>query len=112
MQKANLTLHRFKAKNSYTVANVKEKIFPTLDLSTQKISIASLLVEEVNKISLSAHEVCVSTQIIDEPEAKETNQACPKCSSKLVIRTVKKGDKKGNTFLACSAFPKCRHIVS
>lgn len=35
---------------------------------------------------------------------------CPKCGSKLVLRTAKKGDNAGNQFYGCSAFPKCRYI--
>ena len=110
-KEANLPLHRFKAKSSYKVAEVRDIIFSTLDLTTET-SIISLSVEEVNKISLSTHEVSESSQIIDEAKTEEENQLCPKCSSELVLRTVKKGENKGNTFLACSAFPKCRHIAS
>ena len=35
---------------------------------------------------------------------------CPKCSSKLVKRVAKKGKNVGQEFLACSSYPKCRHI--
>lgn len=35
---------------------------------------------------------------------------CPKCGSKLVLRTAKKGENAGNQFYGCSAFPKCRYI--
>jgi len=35
---------------------------------------------------------------------------CPKCSSKLVRRVAKKGKNIGQEFLACSSYPKCRHI--
>lgn len=86
-KEANLPLHRFRARSSYKVAEVKEKIFPTLDLSSHNTSIAS-------------------------PSIEEKNQLCPKCSSELVLRIIKKGENKGNTFLACSAFPKCKHIAA
>ena len=33
---------------------------------------------------------------------------CPKCGSNLVIRTVKSGERAGQKFWGCSAFPKCR----
>ncbi|MCW9705800.1 topoisomerase DNA-binding C4 zinc finger domain-containing protein [Aliifodinibius sp. 1BSP15-2V2] len=33
---------------------------------------------------------------------------CPKCSSKLVERIVKKGPNAGTKFLGCKNFPKCR----
>lgn len=33
---------------------------------------------------------------------------CPKCGSDLVERAVKSGERAGQRFLACKAFPKCR----
>jgi hypothetical protein len=33
---------------------------------------------------------------------------CPKCGSDLIERMVKSGDRAGQRFLACTAFPKCR----
>lgn len=33
---------------------------------------------------------------------------CPKCGSDLVERTAKSGQRAGQPFLACTAFPKCR----
>jgi hypothetical protein len=33
---------------------------------------------------------------------------CPKCGSDLVERVVKTGERAGQRFLACTAFPKCR----
>lgn len=41
----------------------------------------------------------------DNPDAE---RLCPKCGSKLVIRTVKNGEQAGQKFWGCSAFPKCR----
>lgn len=35
---------------------------------------------------------------------------CPKCSSPLVLRTVKSGERAGQQFHGCSNFPKCRYI--
>ncbi len=35
---------------------------------------------------------------------------CPRCGSKLVLRTAQKGDNAGNQFYGCSAFPKCRYV--
>ena len=35
---------------------------------------------------------------------------CPKCGSKLILRTAKKGNNAGNKFYGCSSFPKCRYI--
>jgi len=35
---------------------------------------------------------------------------CPKCGSILVLRTVKSGERAGQKFWGCSAYPKCRVI--
>ncbi len=45
------------------------------------------------------------------PDNQTATNSCPRCSSNLVTRTVKKGDNKGNQFLACSTFPKCRYTL-
>lgn len=37
---------------------------------------------------------------------------CPKCGSKLVVRTVKRGPQVGTSFLGCQAYPKCRFTRS
>ncbi|WP_264876287.1 nuclease-related domain-containing protein [Vibrio agarivorans] len=34
---------------------------------------------------------------------------CPRCSSPLVKRTAKSGSYKGNVFLGCTNYPKCRY---
>jgi len=44
--------------------------------------------------------------------SNEVTHHCPKCSSKLVKRIAKQGAHKGNEFLGCSSFPKCRYIES
>ena len=43
-------------------------------------------------------------------KSESTEKLCPKCGSKLVLRTAKRGDNAGNTFYGCSAFPKCKYI--
>lgn len=35
---------------------------------------------------------------------------CPKCGGDLVLRTARRGEKKGTQFYGCSNFPKCRYI--
>lgn len=46
-----------------------------------------------------------------EKEPREnTEKQCPRCGSKLVLRTAKKGENAGQQFWGCSGFPKCRYI--
>jgi predicted RNA-binding Zn-ribbon protein involved in translation (DUF1610 family) len=42
-------------------------------------------------------------------ERFDSTTICPKCSSELIIRTVKSGEKAGNQFYGCSHYPKCRY---
>ena len=45
-----------------------------------------------------------------EPNMEASKEAsCPRCGSELVERQAKRGAHAGNTFLGCSAFPKCRY---
>ena len=45
------------------------------------------------------------------PKAFDTKVECPECKKgTLVLRTARSGKNKGNQFLGCSRFPKCKHI--
>lgn len=37
---------------------------------------------------------------------------CPKCGSKMVQRTARKGRNAGNTFWGCSRYPQCNQIMN
>ena len=76
---AHLKLHRFKASATYSVEEIKSKIF------------------------------AVAPEVELTPQVKSNTQTCPKCTSELVVKTAQKGKNKGNNFLACSSFPKCRY---
>ncbi|AGS40631.1 MAG: putative RNA-binding Zn-ribbon protein involved in translation (DUF1610 family) [Cycloclasticus pugetii] len=43
---------------------------------------------------------------------KEKAHHCPKCGGDMILREVKKGQKKGNKFWGCSKFPKCRGVIN
>ena len=40
-----------------------------------------------------------------------TEPNCPKCGSKMVLRTARSGNNAGGQFWGCSAFPRCRSIL-
>jgi len=98
---ANLKLIRFKVKNSYNVIDVQKTIFSNLTLNN---TIESNVSEEDNK---------AVTKLSVEEETKKSleTKICPKCLSDLIVRTVKKGEKKGNTFYACSSYPRCKYTI-
>ena len=37
---------------------------------------------------------------------------CPKCDSEMILRTAKRGDRKGRQFYGCSRYPKCREMIN
>lgn len=45
-------------------------------------------------------------------EEKENTVRCPKCQGNMVRRVVKRGENVGKEFWGCSAFPKCRGMLS
>lgn len=45
-------------------------------------------------------------------KVKILDNTCPKCGSSMVRRIAKFGKHKGNEFLGCSQFPKCKGIRS
>lgn len=57
-----------------------------------------------------------STQRINEnanatlADSTESTPSCPACSSRMVLRTAKKGPNPGSTFWGCSRYPNCRGV--
>lgn len=62
-----------------------------------------------NSADVKQKEEALVTNVDDTSESAD-EMICPKCGSKLVLRTAKKGDNAGNQFYGCSNFPKCRYI--
>jgi len=60
--------------------------------------------EEANKSDQFPTETSSPTTV------QEEEKLCPKCGSKLVLRTAKKGNYQGNQFWGCSRYPKCRYM--
>lgn len=87
---SSLKLHRFKASHAYNIHEVRASIFPEPDIDVCHSN--DLTTEKVNSIITS-----------------KASMVCPKCDSELIKKTAQKGKNKGNNFLACSAFPKCRY---
>lgn len=56
-----------------------------------------------------------STDLRYDPEAllilRNQQKYCPKCESKLVLRTATRGPNAGNEFWGCSAYPHCRFTL-
>ncbi|MDD4649010.1 MAG: DUF2726 domain-containing protein [Desulfoplanes sp.] len=72
---------------------------------------ATYSIADVKKSILDA--MGVSTRMDDAKSTPEHQDAprCPKCSSVMVRRIIKKGEKAGEEFWGCSTYPKCRGVV-
>lgn len=81
---AGLPLIRFINKNTYNIAEVKEKLEEAISKSKLK-----------NSNSENSKELTSNVPI------------CPKCLIPMVKRTATKGEHAGEIFYGCSNFPKC-----
>ena len=52
-------------------------------------------------------EVCENNSFT--PQASPDTKICPRCGKQLVIRTTRKGNRRGERFYGCSAYPHCRY---
>ena len=55
-----------------------------------------------------------TTTVIPVPASThgDSNPRCPKCGSKMLLRTAKSGANAGEQFWGCSNFPRCRSVLS
>lgn len=89
---AGLPLLRLPVKQGYTRADVEELVgrhLTTVDAPVQP-----------------PRTEAVMTAITPTEEP-----VCPKCGSKMILRTAKSGANTGGQFWGCSAFPRCRSVL-
>lgn len=82
---ASVPLIQVPAKAGYVINDIKGLLTPYLELNENNVQVGA------------------ATDTAGE-------KPCPRCSSPLVTRTAKKGVNAGKQFLACSAYPKCKHV--
>lgn len=93
---------------------VKEKMYkePLKKTGEKCPQCGNDLVERFGKygkfVACSNYPNCTYIKKEEKEETKEVGRACPECGSALIYRK----NKKGQMFIGCSAFPKCRHIES
>lgn len=52
------------------------------------------------------------TEIPQQKLENKSELICPKCGSKMILRTATKGERTGKQFWGCSTFPKCKCIIN
>jgi hypothetical protein len=89
---ADLPLVRFPVRKSYSVSDLRDRIF--------------------NKGGIPKEGSDMTSESIVHQEESTPAPRCPKCQSDMVIRVAKSGRHKGSHFWGCSNYPKCRGIVT
>lgn len=102
LQAAGLPLVRFKAKRSYTTADIQKTL--GVDQASETVIDTPAEGEE----SLGA-----GFEAISASRAEETPESfCPRCYAPMVKKRVRSGKHSGNEVMACSRYPKCRKLLS
>lgn len=86
--------------------------FTTQVLTTQQVE---RLVEKIEQTKLPATKETTRRHVENLRERTRNvgiGQPCPRCGSRLVLRTSKHGAHSGNQFLGCSGYPKCRYTYT
>jgi hypothetical protein len=91
---ASLPLVRIPVKTGYSTSDVATLIKPYLD-STPAPTL-------------------VPTTASPAPSTMkdDSSPTCPKCGSKMVLRTAKSGANAGGQFWGCANFPRCRSVLA
>ncbi|MBP2621935.1 NERD domain-containing protein [Streptococcus panodentis] len=78
---------------------------------------AKLAAEQIDDLYRMLLPLTKRNQVVKERHIKaiaqnrqkiETENICPRCQSRLVLRTAAKGARAGQQFWGCSSFPRCR----
>ena len=101
--------------NLYEFSQVNNHEMGVLVDRSQSEDLYRKIYDEAMRILRLSDEIRVKVARVPKAPAEvpqpETAPTCPKCNERMVVRTAKKGDNKGETFWGCSTFPKCRVIM-
>ena len=72
-----------------------------------------LNIETVEMLSKKMSDYLLNLEIDEEDHIENIinnrdNPICPKCGSKMILRTAKKGKSAGSQFWGCRNFPSCK----
>ncbi len=94
-----------------TIDKLFEKLYPLTQVEeAKKIE----HIKAVQQASQNAYKnfTSVKTETSSYTASNIEDALCPRCGGKLVVRISAKGEHKGEKFLGCSNYPKCRYIQS
>lgn len=88
-------------KENTTDYLAKYKVIPPIDCVTDQPAIEKAVEPKVEPV-----------QEISEAGTAGYTPLCPKCSTPMVLRTAKKGERAGKQFWGCGKYLKCRSIIN
>jgi Protein of unknown function (DUF2726)/Topoisomerase DNA binding C4 zinc finger len=94
---AGLPMIQIPCRNSYSVSEIQESVLPHISGASPEDA-----GQQAGGISIRPADYV--------EELLPGQRLCPKCHSPLIERTASKGTHAGKKFMACSAYPRCRHI--
>ena len=90
------------------INEIYENLYPNTQVSGE---VKAAHIENIETKYKGARDNLIKMPGIGEKRAAdESDMICPKCGSKLVLRTARKGENAGNQFYGCSSYPKCKYI--
>jgi len=88
-----LPLIRITNKNSYTIAEIKDKL------------------EFLFQVAENTASMDKSKPVGTVDYSKDSAPICPKCGVPMVLRIVKRGENVGENFFGCPNYPRCRETL-
>lgn len=113
------TIH-FSVQKGYKLQEVKAKLAEYLTKVSAPVSLESIqgLTSGEKSESIQMGNVlpemnlAATDSVTPEKSIQAESPICLKCASEMVKRQAQKGPYSGDYFWACSAYPKCRQVIS
>lgn len=110
LEAAGIECFHVPAASGYSVHQLRRMLEPVLvDPAAPIAHTAATISESTPTIAEQTVAVPAAASTTEDSAPEPVRPACPKCGSTLVERKAKRGARKGERFMACSAFPACRY---
>lgn len=103
---AKIGILRIRARRKYNTADLKQKIDLAIESGPGQSEI------KTKASSLPRTNSLKQVPPLAPDLVPESPPVCPKCGETMVLRKAKRGQRAGNSFYGCKAYPKCRAIVN
>lgn len=117
---AELPLVFFTAKRAYSIAEVHEAVRQAIGLTVASAPVVPAPVAEAPAVAAPESPAPAPVEFaanaapsltVSATDNADAAPQCPKCSSPMVKRVGKSGERAGQAFWGCTRFPACRGIL-